>query len=132
MSAVQSDGDWTASSAEGKAQLVLIESISGDRDYPEAGDVLHNAYPTSGSTNVFNITAFGGVATLPGTATLDLAGTRYVWDTYNFYGESSSLTAYGATGCSRAFWADKNGYSTIEAIPDQLLDTPRYLAFHTT
>ncbi len=130
MSAVKSSGDWVAGTAAGHGQVVLVESISGLRDYVSTGDVLHSAYPVTGSSAVLTVSANANVAVLPGSAAIDVAGTRYVWDTYNYYGQSGSLTAYGATGASRSFWADEYGYGLIRAVDSATLDMPKYLAYH--
>lgn len=130
MSAVKSSGDWVAGTAVGTMSVVLVERIAGTRDYPVSGDVVHSVYPTTGSSAVATFNGTPTVATLPGSAVLDMAQTRYQWDTYNFYGQSASLTAYGTTGAGRAFWADENGFGSIIAISDATLDKPKYLAYH--
>lgn len=123
-------GTFNTNNAVGKSQIEVVEVVSGTRDYLISGDEIHNVYPTTASSNIMDVTGNSVPALLAGTAKLDRASSRYVWGSYNFYGQSSSLTAYGATGASRAFWATKSGYGTITAIADSMLDTPRYMSFH--
>lgn len=126
----QQGGTWSSGNATGTAQVVVIESVSGVRDYLSDNDEIHTAYPTGVDTRVFTVNGTCTISVLAGTATLDTAGTRYVWNTYNFYGQSSTLSAYGCTGATRSFWANENGYGTITAIASEDLDKPKYLAFH--
>lgn len=124
------DGTWSGADAEGHFQVIVVERIAGTRDYPADNDVLHSEYPTTGSSQVLTINGDVAISILPGTGALALSGTRYVWNTYNFYGQSSTLSAYGATGASRAFWANEHGYGFIQAVPAEADDVPKYVSFH--
>lgn len=130
-------GVLTAGSGVGQAQVVVTEIISGTRDHIIDNDELHSAFPIVPATRVatVNVSAAGGapvaMVNLAGTRALQAANTRYVWDTFNFYGQSAELNAYGATGASRGFWADKESYGHIYTNTDPLLDKPKYLAFHS-
>jgi hypothetical protein len=127
----QTTGDFMAGTAEGWAQIVVGEVVAGARDYAKDNDEIHNAYPTTGSSRVLTIN--GDVSSINIAGTRKLAsegGTRYQWGTFNFYGQSSTLSAYGVTGAGRGFWANKTGYGQIRAIDDDLLDKPKYLSFH--
>lgn len=91
------------------------------------------------------------VSKIAGEKMLRATRTRYQWITANFYGQEETLRAYGATGASRAFWA--NAYIPTRTVPtptgaistDQAIlyawgnirsaeflyqDKPKYLAFH--
>lgn len=129
-SVVRSDGVWASDTAVGNGQFVVLERIAGPRDVPADNDVLHSEYPTTATSAVLTINGDATITTLPGTGTLDATGTRYVWGTYNFYGQSSTLSAFGATGAGRAFWANEHGYGSITAIPSSEIDTPKYVSFH--
>jgi hypothetical protein len=129
-SVVQTGGSFSGSTATGTAQLVVIEVVAGDRDYVKDDDEIHSVYPTTGSSKTLVVNGTPTLANIAGTGALDGAGTRYVWDTMNFYGQSSTLSAFGATGASRAFWANEFGYGNITAISSATSDTPKYLAFH--
>lgn len=129
-SVVVTSGTFNTSNAVGTSQVEVVEVVSGSRDYIISGDALHNTYPTTGSSKVMEIASAGVPALLAGTGALDIANTRYVWGSFNFYGQSSSLTAYGATGASKSFWATKTGYGTIDVLPEVAKDKPKYLAFH--
>lgn len=125
-------GTFAGSNAVGRAQIIILESQAGVRDYPKDNDVLHSAFPTTGTSNVLVINGLSVVSTLPGTGALDSAGTRYQFGTFNFYGQSSTLATYGTTGTSPAFWANTTGYGFINAFPTAELakDKPKYLSFH--
>ena len=127
-SVVVTDGTFNTNDAEGAAQVEVVEVIAGVRDYIVSGDELHTDYPTA--SLLLDITSVGTPAVLAGTGSLDIASTRYVWGSFNFYGQSSSLTAYGATGATKAFWATQTGYGTIDVLTDSTKDKPKYLAFH--
>lgn len=127
----KSSGTWVAGNAVGTAQVALVTRISGTRDYVISGDVLHTVYPTTGSSARLTINGSAAMPVLAGTGALDIKGTKYVWNTINFYGQSSTLSAYGATGASRAFEANKYAYSGITSVPDANLDMPKYLAFYS-
>lgn len=128
---VKEDGNWAGGTATGHAQVVVLEKIAGLRDYPIDNDVLHSEYPTTGSSAVLTINGTVTITALPGTGALAGSGTRYVWNTYNFYGQSATLSAYGATGTSRSFWANEHGYGFIQALPEVEKDTPKYVSFHS-
>lgn len=127
-SVVVTDGTFNTNDAEGAAQVEVVEVIAGVRDYIVSGDELHTDYPTA--SLLLDITSVGTPAVIAGTGSLDIASTRYVWGSFNFYGQSSSLTAYGATGATKAFWATQTGYGTIDVLTDSTKDKPKYLAFH--
>lgn len=123
-------GVFSAGSAVGRAQIVVVEQIAGVRDWVIDNDQIHDEYPTVGAAvMVVNGGAYGPA--IAGTHALEAANTRYVWDTFNFYGQSAELNAYGATGASRAFWADTTSYGLIQTNPEEQLDEPKYLAFHS-
>ena len=124
------DGSFNTNDAQGSAQVEVVEVLSGVRDYISAGDKLHKEYPTTGSSRVLDIQAAASPALLAGTGLLDAYNTRYVWGSFNFYGQASSLTAYGANGALRAFWATQTGYGNITSIPEEDKDRPKYLSFH--
>lgn len=125
------NGSFNTNNAVGDAQIEVVEVVTGVRDYLIVGDEIHNVYPTTGSSNIMDVTSVGLPAVLAGTGLLDEYETRYVWSSYNFYGQSSSLTAYGANGALRAFWATQSGYGNITAIPIVDRDRPKYLSFHS-
>lgn len=127
---VKTDGDFVAGTAEGTAQFLVTEVVVGDRDYIADGDVIHNVYPTTATSDILEIDGDPTLACLAGTNALDNAGTRYVWGSFNFYGQAANLTAYGATGASKAFWADESGYGTISTGVADAMDEPKYVAFH--
>lgn len=127
---VDATGSYSAGDAAGTAQLIVTEVVSGSRDYVMDTDEVHLEYPTTGSSIVFTVSGTPTISKIAGTNKLDVVGTKYVWGTYNFYGQSSTLSAHGATGASRSFWANENGFGIIQAIPDEVLDKPKYLAFH--
>lgn len=68
---------------------------------------------------------------LSGTGRLETNNTRYQTITANFYGNSGWRKVYGATGSSRAFWADDESFGSIVAVSDETLDQPKYVAFHS-
>ena len=125
-------GLFNSGTAVGKAQIVPTSQVLGTRDYLKDNDVLHSVYPTTGTSNVLTVNGTPTADYIAGTGALRAAETRYQWDTFNFYGQSSTLTAYGVTGASRGFWATTFGWGTIATQPDASLDMPKYLAFHTT
>lgn len=126
----RSTGDFPSGTAEGWAQIVVGDVVAGVRDYVKDNDEIHDAYPTTGTSRRFTVDGATSSVNIAGTRKLASAGgTKYQWKTYNFYGQSSSLSAYGVTGATRAFWCNKNGYGQIQAIADDTLDTPKYLAF---
>lgn len=127
---IQTDGTWSAGNAEGNGQLVVISVESGTRDYLVNGDEVHSEYPTTGTSRILTLNATPSMSLLAGTGSLDSAETRYVWSTHNFYGQAATLSAYGATGAGRAFWANENGYGNVIAVPDEALDKPKYVEFH--
>lgn len=127
---IQQSGTWSAGDAEGTGQLIVIETETGTRDYIINGDELHSEYPTTGTSRILTINTDPTMSLLAGTGSLDSAGTKYVWSTHNFYGQAATLSAYGATGCGRAFWANENGYGNIVAVTDESLDKPKYVEFH--
>ena len=123
-------GSYGSGDATGCAQLIVIEVIAGTRDYLKDNDEIHSEYPTTASSRVLTVNGSPHMSNIPGTAALDEAGTRYVWSTHNFYGQAATLSAYAATGCSRAFWANENGYGSIFGIPDEAIDKPKYVEYH--
>lgn len=127
---VLSSGTWAAGTAVGTSQVVVLDVIAGTRDYVKDNDVLHNAYPTGAGTAVLTVNGTPSMSWVAGTAALDAAGTKYVWDIYNFYGQSATLSAYGATGASPAFWANEHGFGSIFTGVDVAVDKPKYVSFH--
>lgn len=123
-------GEWTGGTAVGSSQFAITEVLSGDRDYLANGDVLYLGDPTDGGTPVLTFGSVASYAQLAGTEALKAADSRYVWSNYNFYGQAGTLTAYGATGASRAFWATSFGYGLISGLQDTAQDTPKYLSYH--
>lgn len=123
---VLSEGEWGAGTAKGRAQLSILEVTSGNRDYLIDGDKFEDLT----GTLVFNISSTPTYTAIAGTGALDAASTRYVWDTYNFYGQSDTIKAYGATGASRAFWADSSGFGLIWTQEDSTRDVPKYVSYH--
>lgn len=127
----KSGGSWTAGTAVGTAQIVIGDVVAGTRDYVKDNDEIHDAYPTTGSSRRFTVNGAATAINIAGTRKLAANdNTKYQWGTFNFYGQSSTLSAYGVTGAGRGFWANKNGYGQITAISDSTLDKPKYLAFH--
>lgn len=127
---VLQSGVFASGSAVGRAQVQIVEQIAGTRDWIIDNDQLHDEYPTVGSP----VLVVNGAPTYPviaGTLSLEAANTRYQWDAFNFYGQTATMSAYGATGASRAFWADKTGYGNLVSQSDATLDMPKYLAFHS-
>lgn len=132
MALTETSGDFTAGSAIGRAEVSIIESVAGTREYVKDNDEIHNAYPTTGSSRVLTVNGALTSTLLAGTGALDRENTRYQWGTFNFYGQSSTLTAYGTTGASRAFWANKYSYGSIITQDDSTKDHPKYLSFHSS
>lgn len=127
---VKETGVFASGTATGRAQIVVVEQIAGTRDWIIDNDQLHDEYPTVGSP-VLVVNGAPMYPAIAGTLALESANTRYVWDQFNFYGQTGSMTAYGATGASRAFWADDTSYGIIVTQASQTLDMPKYLAFHS-
>jgi hypothetical protein len=121
-------GTLPLGTAAGTAQIVIYERVSGTRDYLKSGDEIHSVYPTTGSSRVMTVNSVPTVAYLAGTKALRAANTRYLWSTYNFYGNSSTLYAYGVNGAGKAFQANAYGYGLIST--GTPIDTPKYLSFH--
>lgn len=127
----KSTGDWTVGTAVGRAQFLVTEIVVNmGRDYLIDNDVIHDVYPTTGTSDVMVVNGATTLACLAGTTTLNNADTKYVWGSFNFFGQAASLTAYGATGASMAFWADEHGYGTIATGIQEDKDKPKYVAFH--
>jgi hypothetical protein len=124
-------GVWASGTAVGRAQLVVVEQIAGTRDWIIDNDELHSALPAAPANRVLTVNGAGFGPAIAGTLALKQANTRYVWDTFNFYGQSAELNAYGATGASRGFWADTTSYGLIQTNSEEPLDMPKYLAFHS-
>lgn len=122
------EGEWTAGTATGILQFIVIKTITGTRDYPMSGDALYA--DEAGTTKIADITGEGEYGALSGNIALDEENSKYVWNTYNFYGNLSMLSAYGANGAGRSFWANKYGWGLINSVPDESLDRPKYVAFH--
>jgi hypothetical protein len=121
-------GTFPAGTAVGTAQIVVYDRVSGTRDYLKTGDQIHNAYPTTGSSQVMTVNSIPTMAYLAGTGAIRAANTRYLWGTFNFYGNSSTLSAYGVNGAGKAFQANAYGYGLIST--GTPIDQPKYLAFH--
>lgn len=126
----QSGGAWTAGTSVGLAQLSLVEKVAGNRYGINNGDIVHNAYPTTGSSAVFTVSAQPSIGAVAGTLALDRNNSRYQWDTYNFYGQSNTSSAYGANGAGPSFWANRYAYGVNPTGLPVGIDKPRYLAFH--
>lgn len=129
--AVLETGSFSPGPGTGRAQVVVVEQIAGTRDHLIDNDEIHSVYPTTGSSKLAVVNGDPTLVNLAGTLALQSAGTRYQWDTFNFYGQSATLNAYGATGASRAFWADSTSYGEIRTDAAANLDKPKYLAFHS-
>lgn len=116
--------------ASGNVQVIVVSKTAGTRDYIIPGDQLHSAYPTTSTSYVATISGTVTRSELAGTGALATSGTMYTWGIYNFYGQKGTLTLYGATGASRAFWANDYGYGTFTAITSSTTDTPKYVSYH--
>lgn len=127
---VLSTGNWVDSTATGSAQIIVLSVVAGTRDYVKDNDVLHSVYPTTGSSAVLTVNGTPSMSYVAGSASLIAANTRYVWDIYNFYGQSATLSAYGTNGVTQAFWANEHGYGNIPTGVDINKDTPKYVSFH--
>lgn len=127
---VASSGDWVAGTKVGRASVVSTQQVGGTRITIVSGDVLHNAYPTTGSSAVMTTTSIGTPAVLAGTGALLTFNTRYQWGTYNFYARSDLKQLYGVNGVYRAFWAEPTAWGNIFTQADPLLDNPKYLSMH--
>lgn len=127
---VLESGVFASNNAVGRAQVEIVEQIAGTRDWIIDNDQLHDEYPTAGSP-VLVVNGAPSYPVLAGTLALEAANTRYVWDAFNFYGQTATMSMYGATGASRAFWATTTGYGNIKTQNDPALDMPKYLAFHS-
>lgn len=124
-------GTWGSGTAYGQAQIIITELISGTRDYPLSGDEIHSEYPTTAGSKVMELgTTSPNYTAIAGTGALNLEGTKYQWNTFNFYGQSSTLTSYGTTGASRGFWVNSSGYGNIYGVFDDAIDKPKYNAYH--
>lgn len=124
-------GDFAAGTAAGNLQIIVLNKIAGTRDYVKSTDQLHTTYPTTGTSQTAVISSDASSSILAGTGALSIRNTMYTWGIYNFYGQSGTLTMYGATGVTQAFWANDTGYGTFTAIPDATLDHPKYVSFHS-
>lgn len=125
-------GSFTGGTATGRAEVSIISSVAGTREYVRDNDEIHNAYPTTVDSRVLTVNGSLTSTLLAGTGALDREGTKYQWGTFNFYGQSSTLTAYGVTGASRAFWANKYSYGSIITQTDATKDYPKYVSFHSS
>lgn len=123
-------GTFAGANATGRINASYLSQVAGTRSYIKDNDVIHNAYPTTGTSNVATVNGAILGTRLAGTGLLKTNNTRYQWGTFNFYGQSSTLAAYGVTGATRAFWATKNYYGTIRTQTDTTKDQPKYVAFH--
>lgn len=127
---VQDGGNFATGTATGSAQVVVLDVIAGTRDHVKDNDVIHSRYPTDGTSATLTVNGTPTMSTVAGTKALRAAGTRYVWDTYNFYGQSATLSAYGTTGASQAFWANEHGFGNIATGVPVGADIPKYVSFH--
>jgi hypothetical protein len=123
-------GTFAGSNATGRINVSYLAQIAGTRSYLKDNDVIHNVYPTTGTSNIATVNGATLGTRLAGTGLLKTNNTKYQWGTFNFYGQSSTLAAYGVTGATRAFWATKNYYGTIRTQTDSNKDQPKYVAFH--
>lgn len=128
---VRQDGTWATGVATGEAQVTVLDVIAGTRDYPKDNDVLHAVYPTTGTSAVLTVNGNPTYSAVAGTRALLARDTRYIWDTYNFYGQSATLSAYGVTGAGQAFWANEHGYGNIPTGVTVGGDIPKYISFHS-
>lgn len=150
---VLTSGTYAAGTATGYIEVILDSNLgfNGDTNYiTTTQDILS----FGGGTKYADIT-YVSLSKIAGTKRLRSRNTRYVWDTYNFYGQEDTTRFYGATGASRAFWG--NAYinpltmpapagataadeTVIYAWGNILTDLvfpdkpvyPKYLAFHGT
>jgi hypothetical protein len=127
---VLTEGVFASGTGVGRSQIVILEQIVGTRDYLIDNDEIHTEYPTTATSRVMTVNGTPYLSHVAGTGRLEDNNTRYVWDTYNFYGQVASLRAYGTTGASRSFWADTSGWGTIFTNEIESKDNPKYLAYH--
>lgn len=130
VSIVKTSGSYTTNDGVGRFQFVPIEIVAGTRDHIIVGDELHSAYPTSPSTRIATVSATPYYDLLAGTGLLKFKNTRYQWETYNFYGDSSAIAGYVVTGASRGAWFFPYGWGSIETGLTTDLDQPKYLSTH--
>lgn len=130
VSIVKTSGSYTTNDAVGRFQFVPIEVVAGTRDHLITSDELHTEYPTTPTSRVATISATPYYDLLAGTGLLKYHNTRYQWETYNFYGDSSAIAGYVVTGASRGAWFYPYGWGSIETGVPVELDTPKYLSLH--
>lgn len=123
-------GTFGAGNATGRINASYLSQVAGTRSYIKDNDVIHKVYPTTGTSAIATVNGTILGTRLAGTGLLKTNNTRYQWGTFNFYGQSGTLAAYGVTGATRAFWATKNYYGTIRTQSDSAKDQPKYIAFH--
>lgn len=123
-------GTFGASNATGRINVSYLSQIAGTRSYLKDNDDIHKVYPTTGTSRVATVNGTILGTRLAGTGLLKTTNTKYQWGTFNFYGQSGTLSAYGVSGATRAFWATKNFYGTIRTQTDSTKDTPKYVSFH--
>lgn len=130
ISVLQTGGDFLTGTATGTAQFVVEEVVAGTIDYVLNNAVVHNTYPTTGTSAVFTVTEVPTMAYLAGTFALDTNASRYQWQVGNFFANSDTLAVYGANGAGRAFWATQYGYGNINTGVPSDIDKPKYVALH--
>lgn len=152
-SIVLTSGTWAAGTAAGRMEVVFANPFSpgsgsgfGPINRFAVGDTVR-----IGANSIFVIDAITRTV-LPGTLALRRNASRYVAETYNFSGTDENFAAYGATGASRAFWAQVynvrgstfksnppsisgeeiyRSYGNIIVNPDSVaFDNPKFVSLH--
>lgn len=111
------------------AGTVVITNLD---DYTGGSLIKDNWELWYGGARRMTINTAGGAdgPQLAGSKRLNIAGTRYQTVNANFFGNEGWNQTYGATGASRAFWADEDSFGVIYAVDDDNLDQPKYVAYH--
>lgn len=132
------DGDFKNGDATGVMQLSpVLEQIDGTQTWIGDDWTIHSGYPVTDRNQigtVDNRPRADGVGmeynALPGQDTIFFNRSRYVFDTYNFYGDTNLESIYGVNGADRAFAYNGDDFYKIFTQPDATKDRPRHLAFH--
>lgn len=127
---VQESGTFGDGTSVGRAQVTVVDVISGTRNTLADNDVIHSEYPTTAESAVLTVNGTGTASFLAGTAALDRNQSRYQWASANFYARVEGNAAYGVTGAGFAFWANEYGYGTMPTGVAEELDIPKYISFH--
>lgn len=113
-------GTFAGGTAAGYVEVAFNPNLSGATGTVGAIDTTFGLYKSGAKQASITSVDWSVIA---GTDSLRRAGTRYVWDNYNFFGQQDTKSAYGATGNSRAFWA-KAYVPPLTEPPQVWVDSP--------